>query len=112
MNEGAERAVRVLLVDDHAVVRKGLRALFDREPGIEVVGEAESGEHAVEVEARVRPDVVLMDLEMPGIGGTEATRRISEARPDSSIRLASLASSDVAASRASMTSTATSQRSS
>jgi len=85
VNEGAERAVRVLLVDDHAVVRKGLRALFDREPGIEVVGEAESGERAVEVEARVRPDVVLMDLEMPGIGGTEATRRISEAHPEARI---------------------------
>jgi NarL family two-component system response regulator LiaR len=62
-----------------------LRALVDREPGIEVVGEAESGEQAVEVQASARPDVVLMDLEMPGIGGTEATRRISEADPDAKI---------------------------
>jgi NarL family two-component system response regulator LiaR len=77
--------IRVVLVDDHAVVRKGLRALLDREPGIEVVGEAESGERAIEVQERVRPDVVLMDLEMPGIGGTEATRRISEAHPDARI---------------------------
>ena len=85
MSESGNRPIRVVLVDDHAVVRKGLRALLDREPGIEVVGEAESGERAVEVQERVRPDVVLMDLEMPGIGGTEATRRISEAHPDARI---------------------------
>jgi NarL family two-component system response regulator LiaR len=85
LSEPDARPIRVLLVDDHAVVRKGLRALFDREPGIEVVGEAESGERAVEVQAKVRPDVVLMDLEMPGIGGTEATRRISEAHPEAKI---------------------------
>jgi NarL family two-component system response regulator LiaR len=85
LNERAEPPIRVLLVDDHAVVRKGLRALFDREPGIEVVGEGESGERAVELYGRVRPDVVLMDLEMPGIGGTEATRLISEAHPEARI---------------------------
>jgi NarL family two-component system response regulator LiaR len=85
VSETGERPIRLLLVDDHAVVRKGLRALFDREPGVEVVGEAGSGEQAVEVHERVRPDVVLMDLEMPGIGGTEATRRISEAHPEARI---------------------------
>ena len=85
MSETAGRPIRVLLVDDHGVVRKGLRALVDREPGIEVVGEAESGERAVELHERLHPDVVLMDLEMPGIGGTEATRRISEAHPEAKI---------------------------
>jgi two-component system, NarL family, response regulator LiaR len=85
VSEPGRGPIRVVLVDDHAVVRKGLRALLDREPGIEVVGEAESGERAVEVQERVRPDVVLMDLEMPGIGGTEATRRISEAHPEARI---------------------------
>ncbi len=78
-------AIRVLLVDDHAVVRKGLRALLDREAGIEVAGEAEDGEHAVRSAERLRPDIVLMDLEMPGIGGVEATRRIVDAYPDAKV---------------------------
>jgi two-component system, NarL family, response regulator LiaR len=85
MTDATERPIRVLLVDDHAVVRKGLRALFEREPGIEVVGEAEDGERAVLMVERLRPDVILMDLEMPGIGGVEATRQISERQPDSKI---------------------------
>src|SRR6266516_79931 len=85
MTESAERPIRVLLVDDHAVVRKGLRALLDREPGIEVVGEAEDGEQAVHAADRLRPDVILMDLEMPRLGGIEATRKIAEKHPDTKI---------------------------
>ncbi|MFK8912235.1 response regulator [Streptomyces sp. YS-3] len=70
--------VRILLCDDHAVVRAGLLALLGSEPDIEVVGEAGSGEEAVAAAARVRPDVVLMDLQLgPGIDGVEATRRIA-----------------------------------
>ena len=80
-----ERPIRLLLVDDHAVVRKGMRALLDREPGLEVVGEAENGEQAVRAAERLRPDVILMDLEMPGIGGIEATRHISATQPESRI---------------------------
>jgi NarL family two-component system response regulator LiaR len=85
MSERAERPIRVLLVDDHAVVRKGLRALLEREPGIEVAGEAENGERAVQLAERLRPDVVLMDLEMPVLNGIEATRRISERDPEARI---------------------------
>ncbi|MDN3296217.1 response regulator transcription factor [Streptomyces ficellus] len=70
--------VRILLCDDHAVVRAGLRALLGSAPGIEVVGEAGSGEEAVAMAAKVTPDVVLMDLQLgSGIDGVEATRRIA-----------------------------------
>jgi NarL family two-component system response regulator LiaR len=85
VTEGGPGATRVLLVDDHAVVRKGLRALLEREPDIEVVGEAEDGEQAAHMVERLRPQVILMDLEMPRMGGIEATSRISQAWPDTRI---------------------------
>jgi DNA-binding NarL/FixJ family response regulator len=69
-------AIRVLLVDDHAVVRAGYRTLLDGTPDIEVVAEAERGEEACQRFAELLPDVVVMDLSLPGIGGLEATRRI------------------------------------
>jgi len=68
--------IRVLLVDDHAVVRQGLRIFLDTEGDFEVVGEAPNGEEAVRLARALRPDIVLMDLLMPGIGGIEATRQI------------------------------------
>ena len=68
--------VRVLLVDDQAMVRAGLRMLLAKEPDIQVVAEAENGLQAVESAARLRPDVVLMDIRMPVLNGVEATRRI------------------------------------
>lgn len=71
--------IRVLLADDHAILRAGIAALLELEPDLEVVGHAATGEEAVERAATLRPDVVVMDLGMPGIGGLEATRRISEA---------------------------------
>ncbi|MFG3507842.1 response regulator [Streptomyces sp. NPDC047821] len=74
--------VRILLCDDHAVVRAGLLALLGSAPGIEVVGEAGSGEEAVATAAKLRPDVVLMDLQLgPGIDGVEVTRRITTTLP-------------------------------
>jgi DNA-binding NarL/FixJ family response regulator len=68
--------IRVLLADDHAVVRAGLGQLLDAAEDIEVIAEAVNGDEAVELTLRLHPDVVLMDLSMPGTGGVEATRRI------------------------------------
>ncbi|MEX1183174.1 MAG: response regulator transcription factor [Gemmatimonadota bacterium] len=68
--------IRVLLVDDHIVLRAGLRALLEGEEDIVVVGEASTGEEGVEAVKRVRPDVVVMDLTMPGAGGLEALRQM------------------------------------
>ena len=69
--------IRVLLVDDHAFLRMGVKSFLELEDGIEVVGEAESGEEAISAVVSLKPDIVVMDLMMPGIGGTEAVRRLS-----------------------------------
>lgn len=72
---------RILLADDHAIFRYGLRAMLSSLPEYEVVGEATTGEEAVALTAELRPDVILMDVQMPGKGGIEATRRILETSP-------------------------------
>lgn len=73
----SEARIRVLVTDDHPVVRDGIRGMFDREPGFEVVGEAADGTRAVELTRVLEPDVVLMDLRMPGMSGVEATRELT-----------------------------------
>jgi DNA-binding NarL/FixJ family response regulator len=79
--------IRVVLADDQALVRAGFRALLDAEPDIEVVGEASDGAHAVRLAGQARPDVVLMDIRMPGVDGLAATRQIA-ADPDlSAVRI-------------------------
>jgi len=78
-------AIRVLLVDDHPVVRQGLRALLSTQDGIEVVGEADDGDVAVSAAERLSPDVVLMDVVMPAMDGVEALRRIVERRPQTRV---------------------------
>lgn len=81
----AGNGVRVLICDDHAVVREGLSTLLDNTDGITVVGMAADGVSGVEETARLQPDVVLMDLSMPGVDGVEATRRIVAAAPGSTV---------------------------
>lgn len=78
---GTGEIVRVLLVDDHAVMRQGLAQLVERESDMEVVGEGASGEEALGLADRLRPDAVVMDISLPGISGIEATRRLSAAQP-------------------------------
>lgn len=79
------KATQVLIVDDHRMVREGLRALLASEDDIEIVGEASSGEEALERVRELMPDVVVMDLQMPGIGGLEAIRRVKDLSPATSI---------------------------
>jgi NarL family two-component system response regulator LiaR len=80
-----EVPVTVLIVDDHALVRQGVRSYFETQPDLNVVGEAETGKEAVALAAERVPDVVLMDLIMPGMDGVEATRRVREVSPRSQV---------------------------
>ena len=80
-----ENIIRVLVADDHAIVRKGIRALLATEPDIEVAGEAENGQEAVAQAETLQPDVILMDLVMPEMDGIEAIRRITARQPSASI---------------------------
>ena len=77
-----ESTVRILIADDHAVVREGLRAMLGSEIDMEVVGEAATGKEVVERAVELRPDVILMDIQMPDVNGIEATRRILESNPN------------------------------
>ena len=74
--------IRVLLVDDHEVVRIGLTAILNRQEGIEVVGEAATADEAVALARKLRPDVVLMDIRMPGESGIEACRKVKRENPE------------------------------
>ena len=78
-------AITVLLVDDHQLVRQGVRAFLDTQPDIAVVGEADSGQAAVTLAEQYAPDVILMDLMMPGMDGVEATRRVKQISPRTQI---------------------------
>ncbi|HOR27796.1 MAG TPA: response regulator [Candidatus Sumerlaeota bacterium] len=88
----ARARTRVLVADDHKILREGLANLLREKPGLEVVGEAASGEVAVDLARALRPDVVIMDISMPGINGVEATRRIVNAH--SGIRVVGLSMHD------------------
>ncbi len=86
--------IRVLIADDHPVFRFGMRALLDAEPDIEVLGEATTGEEAVEMVASLQPDLVLMDINMPGIHGIEATRQVLNENPSIGILIVTMIEDD------------------
>jgi DNA-binding NarL/FixJ family response regulator len=88
-----EDQISVVLVDDHDLFRGGLRDILQDE-GLKVVGEAESGERAVEIVAELAPDVAVMDLNMPGIGGVEATRRIAADTPATRVLVLTITSDE------------------
>lgn len=80
-----EKPLRLLLVDDHPIVRTGLRMLFQSEPDMQVVGEADGGAEAIVAVQRLHPDVVIMDVAMPGMTGIEATRQIKASSPETAV---------------------------
>ena len=82
--------IKVLIVDDHQLVRTGLVGLLEQEPGIQVIGESASGEEAVRAVDELNPQVILMDLQMPGIGGLEASKRCLRIAPDVKIIVLSM----------------------
>jgi len=86
--------LRVLLVDDHALVRHGFRRILEDDPEIDVVGEASNGEEAVRLAAKEKPAVIVMDCAMPEMNGLEATRKILKAQPDAVILMLSMHSED------------------
>ena len=87
--------IRVLLADDQGLVRAGFRALLDAEPGIEVVGEARDGREAIELTRSLLPDVVLMDIRMPGLDGLAATREIAADRALAGVRIVILTTFEI-----------------
>jgi DNA-binding NarL/FixJ family response regulator len=81
-NEENAAPIRLLIADDHALVRRGLRSMLEQEPDFEIVGEAGDGREAVELCRSLIPDIVLMDVRMPGIDGLSATSTIKKERPE------------------------------
>lgn len=77
--------ISLIITDDHGLVRQGIRAFLELQEDLTVIGEADSGDAAVKMAAELAPDVVLMDLVMPGIGGVEATRQVKQVSPHSQI---------------------------
>lgn len=90
----SQNRISVLLADDHSIVREGIRALLESESDIEVIGEAETGREALELAAKLHPDVILMDIAMPLLNGLEATRQLQILVPNSKVLVLSAHSDD------------------
>jgi DNA-binding NarL/FixJ family response regulator len=88
-NESTNRPLRVILADDHALVREGTRRLLEAEGDVEVVAEAANGEEAIQAAQRLHPDIAIIDIAMPGIGGIQATREIKARCPETAILILS-----------------------
>lgn len=86
--------LRILLVDDHKLIRVGLRQILEAETGVEIVGEASSGEEGLQLARELKPDVILLDINMPGMNGIEATRRLSRLEPRPKILIVSVLSQE------------------
>jgi len=87
-------SIRILLADDHTVMRNGLRLLLERQPNLQVVGEASDGREAVEMAAQAKPDVAVIDVAMPHLNGVEAARQIAARSPQTAIAILSMHSDE------------------
>src|SRR5512135_1660471 len=83
-------AIRILIVDDHGLIRAGMRALLSNTPKLEVVGEAADGEEALRLAHTLRPDIILLDIALPGLSGIELTRRLTQVLPESRVLILTL----------------------
>jgi DNA-binding NarL/FixJ family response regulator len=92
--QATDRPIRVVVADDHPVFRSGLRTLVQENATLDFAGEAADGEHAVQVCEQQRPDVILMDVRMPGVSGIDATRRIVASHPDAGILMLTMLEDD------------------
>ena len=88
------KPIRVLIADDHALFREGVHAIFKSVPDIEIVGEAGTGKEAMTLASDLKPDVILMDIQMPDLNGVEATQRILETEPDTGIIIVTMLEDD------------------
>jgi len=94
MTDASDRPIRVVIADDHALIRAGVRALLGSFDNTELVGEAADGDEALRVVAETRPDVVIMDIHMPGLDGVSATRSIAADFPDVAVLVVSMLEDD------------------
>jgi two-component system invasion response regulator UvrY len=100
LNSAERRRISVLLVDDHAVVREGYRRLLERDDSLAVVGEAATAAQAIRCDGELKPDVVVLDIALPGVSGIEILRRIIARRPDACVLMFSMYQDGIYASRA------------